>query len=525
MEASGGLAWALILVVASLATPAAGLADATPADTIGDVGELPEEGEDVPAWTATQLSRPLAPDLAPATSDRVTERLADVEDPEWRSWLLALDEVRRTLAAAADGDQRVQPARAQAAWQQALATVPTLVDAAPGSEGPAIDECGLVRLDAEGRDSTSTCDYRLEVDLGGADTYRNNAGGSLSPEVHGPFADLAVGPSALAVDRAGDDTYECSVEEGGCNGGGRGAAGALFDLGGNDSYHGEGFFAGVNGGASDWGQGLLYDAAGDDEMTGVVGHGGINGGASFGGAGLLVDGGGDDLHEGTVRFFGGVNGGANDGIGVLADLGGADTRSGSVGLRGGVNAGGEQALGVLLDRGSADDRYDGQVSGGGVNGAGNGNQVGYVFVDEGGNDTYEGTVTRHGAVNGAVSYDAEVLFVDGGGSDVYDARVHGPGAANGAAVGGVAHLVDEAGDDTYRAHIEGAGAANGAAHHGVGVLVDAQGADTYEAVVEDGKPHALWGSGSATNGEATVGVGLLVDPQRSPDPVPGGPEP
>jgi hypothetical protein len=516
MEAPGGFAAALVLVIASLATPAAGLNEATAPDAHAILRDLPSEAADVPAWTATQTGASMPAGLEPAEPDRATERVHAVGDPSWRTWLLELDEVRRTLAAAAPGQGPVQAGPALVAWEQAIETVGRLPASTPATPGPQIDECGTIRVDAAGEDSTPTCDYLLEVDLGGNDTYENNAGGSLSPSIHGPFADVAAGPSALAVDRAGDDTYRCSVDEGGCTGGGRGAAGALFDLGGDDTYHGEGFFAGVNGGAGDWGAGLLVDRAGDDEMTGTVGHGGINGGASFGGAGLLVDRAGDDVHQGTVRFFGGVNGGANDGVGVLADLGGADERSGSVGLRGGVNAGGEQALGVLLDRGRADDRYAGTVDGGGVNGAGNGNQVGYVFVDEGGDDTYQGEVARHGAVNGAISYDGEASFVDGGGSDRYEAHVRGPGAANGAGIGGTGTLVDRAGDDTYRAHVEGAGAANGAAHHGVGMLADAEGEDSYEATVEDGQPHALWGSGAATNGEATAGVGLLLDPDRPP---------
>jgi hypothetical protein len=483
----------------SLLSPGLGPATAdagvpTPAAT--DAQALPGAAEQVPGYAADVFDATLAPPTEPRPPGAVTERLTSVEDPAWRAWLLSLDEIRRTLAAHAEGRQAPTPATAGAAWDVVLDDGLALAESAPEGPGPAIDECGVVRVDGQGTDSTATCDYRLEVDVGGDDTYRNNAGGSLSPLADAPAAGAGLGPSALLVDLAGNDTHECQTERGGCNGGGYLAAGGLLDLAGSDTYEGEATFGSVNGGGGDWGLGLLYDAEGADRYDGNVAEGGINGGASFGGAGLLVDRAGDDTYDGRVERFGGVNGGANDGVGVHVDLGGADERDGYVGIRGGVNAGGEQAATLLVDAGTGDDRYDGSTGGGGVNAGGNGGGVGYNLVEEGGADTYHGTIRHMGSVNGASSYENEAL------------------------------LVDRAGDDTYEATIPGTGAANGAAHTGTGVLVDASGEDTYEATILDDpdRSHPLAGSGSASNGDETTGVGLLVDPDRGVEDPTGVPE-
>lgn len=517
----GGRVAGFLILLLALAPAAGGLGlgDAGPSPL--DPGQAPATASEVAPWIQDTLEfeDPATPE--PVPGGPVADTLAGVEDPAWRAWLLELDRVRRTMAAAAGGDAPVEPGPAASAWGHAIERVPELVDQRPRTAGPSLDVCGVVRVDANGVDSTSTCDYLLELDLGGDDTYRNNAGGSLPPAAAGPGGSLAA-PSALLVDVAGEDTYDCEVDRGGCTGGGHLGAGGLFDLGGDDTYAGSGRIVGVNGGGGDHGLGLLVDAAGSDHMDGHAGEGGINGGASFGGAGLLLDAGGNDGHHGNVTRFGGVNGAANDGLGVLVDLGGSDRRTGEVGIRGGVNAGGEQAAGLLLDAGDAPDLYDGTVYGGGVNGAGNGEPGLYRLVDEGGDDVYRGAIGWAGAVNGAGFSAGSGHLVDRGGDDRYDATITAPGAANGAGVGGLGHLEDHAGDDTYTAWILGAGAANGAAHHGGGVLADLSGDDVYEATILDDPdhPHPLWGSGTAKNGDATVGVGLLLDPDRSPGPAP-----
>lgn len=196
--------------------------------------------------------------------------------------------------------------------------------------------------------------FAFSVDVGGTDTYHNNAGGNSNEEggcvtdLVGEAASLldlgtgadrygdpeAVwscginggahdGGAGVLVDEAGDDAYLASTL--GVNGGGFGGSfgkqkptlGFLLDGAGNDIY--ASFKNGANGGGSQAGIGFLFDAGGEDHY--VADELAVNGGGSSGGLGLLIDGGGDDYYH---AHGGSANGGAELGIGALVDLGGTD---------------------------------------------------------------------------------------------------------------------------------------------------------------------------------------------------------
>ena len=257
--------------------------------------------------------------------------------------------------------------------------------------------CGLVvppalALDLEGCDNTYADPAALSIDVGGADTYLNNAGGNHLG--------------------AGDD----------CDPLWRARAAALLDFGGNDRYLSQGQCAGRNGGGA-IGQGFLLDAAGDDLY--VSNASAANGGGYLGGSGFLLDAGGSDAFQGGSS---GVNGGGFlAGIGLLVDAGGHDAYDA---LGWGANGGGSfYGSGLLLD-GSGNDRYTARDDG--VNGGANGGTG--ALLDLAGDDVYEACCDF---VNGGAQSGVGLLL-DAGGSDSYregaveptrdETRVKGNGA-------------------------------------------------------------------------------------------------
>ena len=220
---------------------------------------------------------------------------------------------------------------------------------------------------------TYDVDFALLIDLGGNDTYDNNAGGS---NLHGGLCELAAVtpfPAAALVDLDGTDSY-ASGRSCGANGGGAAlGAGFLFDGGmGDDTYLAGDF--GTNGGGDFGGVGFLYDEAGVTSYE--AGGGGTNGGGALG-VGLLVDGAGRDTY---TAMDSGANGGAALGLGRLVDLGGNDSyAAGSVGTNGGANGG----IGRLVDL-SGDDTYSAGATG--TNGGGSAGSG--LLLDGGGHDVY-----------------------------------------------------------------------------------------------------------------------------------------
>ncbi|MBI4260969.1 MAG: carboxypeptidase regulatory-like domain-containing protein [Actinobacteria bacterium] len=207
----------------------------------------------------------------------------------------------------ADGATDEEAAAVVAARDALLVSAVTLLAAVQAAPTPvagaaAPSPCGP---DLAGVDSTYSVDCTLIVDVGGDDTYSNNAGG-------------AHGGAAAVIDLSGNDRYG-GTRSSGANGGAVAGAGFLFDAAGNDTYSAG--TNGTNGGSYFFGVGFLLDGAGNDRYT--AGHNGTNGGGASVGQGTLIDLGGDDTYSAGRT---GVNGGSDGtGRGLLVDAGGTDS--------------------------------------------------------------------------------------------------------------------------------------------------------------------------------------------------------
>lgn len=172
---------------------------------------------------------------------------------------------------------------------------------------PASATAGVCEFDLIGVSSTYAVDCPLIVDVGGDDTYANNAGG-------------ANGGAAAVIDLGGADRYGGSRASG-ANGGGSAGAGFLFDAGGNDTYSAAN--NATNGGGYFFGQGFLLDAGGNDRYTAT--NTGTNGGGASLASGALIDLEGADVYSAGRS---GTNGGTAAGSqGLLLDTGGTDSYS------------------------------------------------------------------------------------------------------------------------------------------------------------------------------------------------------
>lgn len=213
----------------------------------------------------------------------------------------------------------------------------------------------VLAIDALSMANCYTNDYRLVIDLGGRDVYKNNAGGNGDRTV-GTWP-YAAGSGALVDVGAQDDQY-VSGRNFGTNGGAMiSGSGFLYDDGGDDVY--KAGTEGTNGG-SEIGSGFLFDGWGDDTYT--AGGWGTNGGGNAG-TGLLVDGAGNDSYVTSGGYA--TNGGAAGGIGSLVDLGeGTDSYKSPSAADSWIvfptwptNGGGFAGLGLLLDAGGDGDTY------------------------------------------------------------------------------------------------------------------------------------------------------------------------
>ena len=215
----------------------------------------------------------------------------------------------------------------------------------------------VLSLDLVGCANTYTQDVALAIDVGGADVYRNNAGGSGFTFDCWPGNTKPAPTAGALLDLAGDDQY-VSGRSCGVNGGGHFGSGFLLDAQGADVYAGGHF--GVNGGGygstylAGYGMGFLLDVLGDDQYSAQCC--GTNGGG-YHGVGLLLDVAGNDRYAATSY---GANGGASGGLwglGTLLDVAGDDSY---VAEGGGTNGGVGFALGAfvgLLVDGSGTDTY------------------------------------------------------------------------------------------------------------------------------------------------------------------------
>lgn len=333
-------------------TPVPGAGHDRPSEAVKALAARYDPGPDAPDGEVSKLDRLPAP---------VRGQLADVV-----AAFSTFDD--RTRAAYQDRPTDGEVAsllQARTRLLDAVADLDATVPATPSWTGPApsaIDLCPAVALDLAGDDSTYVDDCALIVDLGGNDTYHNNAGGSGLDTFGDPCGVPLARTAAALVDLgSGDDAYGDPGDPRACgaNGGGFFASGFLVDDGGRDVYHAS--RKGTNGGADFDGTGLLVDAGGDDIYKAT--RSGTNGGVEFGAHGLLVDAGGADRYNATDR---GTNGGgywASGGTGFLVDLAGDDDYlAGTHGTNGGVEPAPlifvpQQGIGgLLLDR-SGQDRY------------------------------------------------------------------------------------------------------------------------------------------------------------------------
>ncbi|MHB8604994.1 MAG: hypothetical protein ACYDCK_07020 [Thermoplasmatota archaeon] len=209
----------------------------------------------------------------------------------------------------------------------AAAPIRAAVAAGAWPSSQVADPLGLLLLGTASNDFI-TGKHWIIIDPAGNDTYRfTNAGGTgpnLVPFVTGGPQNTPRIPVSLALDLAGNDTYDyCYYDDfsdGECQGYGNLGVGMLIDLGAShDSYYG----GSAQGGAG-LGVGLLYDDGGDDTYWSDGGTGYALGP----GLGVAYD------RNGNDTYWSGAGDGFSDGdwvgplggsVGVLKDDQGRDS--------------------------------------------------------------------------------------------------------------------------------------------------------------------------------------------------------
>lgn len=322
-----------------------------------------------------------------------------------------------------------------------------------------------------------TNDIVLLVDLGGADRYENNAGGTGARGFG----------AGLLWDRGSDsDVHVAQLTFGaGVQGGGSFGAGLLVDEGGSDVYTTDSSALGdatqvAAQGSGILGIGVLWDrGAGDDAYASRK----LPQGAGLIGDGLLLDEGGSDDYIVTYTFDseGGQGTGCYGSFGALVDQGaGADLYDATIDDMQGFGC--IAGLGVLLDA-DGNDQY--------VLRAGLGDLGGATVVQSGWGQAY-------GELGGTG------VLLDASGDDTY--TVTGTSANSGqqtqgvGILGGAAVLADLGGNDDYRARTT----AQGSGTAGLGVLFDADGADAYHALSSCQGAGLAQGALVDTGGDADV---------------------
>ncbi|RJR16981.1 MAG: hypothetical protein C4582_13750 [Desulfobacteraceae bacterium] len=363
-------------------------------------------------------------------------------------------------------------------------------------------EIGLVIVGGPGPNLYAG-DAAVIIDLGGNDTYLNNAGSPVY-EWEGHKINRITSPVSLLIDLQGDDSY-ISTRLGSAGSGILGI-GILMDLDGDDLYSGSILSQGsgylgigclldmggrdrytveeVGQGAAFFGYGLLFDSNGDDKYAGakfVQGFGGP------GGFGLLIDASGDDLYRAGVKH--GSTYGTRDVFHSVAQGAGW-------GLRG-KSAGG---IGVLQDL-SGDDIY---IAGNFSQGTGYYLGLG-ILRDLNGNDLYSGS--RY--CQGSAAHLAAGIIIDYRGDDSYIARIAaGQGGAWDLAL---AMAVDYEGDDRYAGGDLSLGAA---AQNAIGLFYDGSGTDRYRA---NPKGFGFGGELAYDGGRGAANLGVFLDVGGSND--------
>ena len=298
-----------------------------------------------------------------------------------------------------------------------------------------VTSAGAVEVAGFGNDTHSK-DVALLIDLGGNDTYTNNAGGCGRS-----------GGVAVCIDHAGDDKY-LAPDSSYVQGFGFLGVGMLIDLAGNDVYKAKHFSQG----AGIMGVGVLWDKAGNDTFSANA----FCQGAGMFGLGMMLDDSGDDVYDCATNGQGSAT---TLGLGILSDLEGndqyrlaCDTTLDAMGGLPGYGQGG-----ALSFRAYPWEKK--LVAYGGVG----------MLVDDKGNDTY--TSKGWNCQGGSYIMSLGVL-VDNEGNDHY---VCGTGQGSGIHVTN-AILIDKKGDDVYEGGFRAGGSGG---DRSPGFLIDYEGNDTY----------------------------------------------
>ncbi len=328
------------------------------------------------------------------------------------------------------------------------------------------------------RDDSHHADALLEIDLGGNDTWTNNAGSCWKSGMG----------AALCIDHGGCDKYVTNRKarlipgSGGyvkldfSAGFGFLGSGFLVDLGGDDRYEGGHFCQG----AGILGVGVLWDAGGDDVYTANA----FCQGAAVFGLGMLLDSAGEDMYDCATLGQGAAS---TMGLGVCSDLEGDDRYHLNVGpgkdaLNNlpGYGQGGALSfrhmpwrgkltpyggIGMLVDS-DGNDRYRSQ---GWCDQGGSYIMSLGVLADFAGNDHYSA-----GTGQGSGIHITNAILVDRGGHDVYDGGFRTGGSGGDRSPG---FLIDYGGNDTYRSRTSSYG--TGVKPFSYSLFIDYGGDDAY----------------------------------------------
>ena len=307
-------------------------------------------------------------------------------------------------------------------------------------------------------------DVDFIIDLGGNDTYTNNAGGCSTYDMG----------AALCIDHSGNDIYS-NPERNYIQGFGFLGVGALVDLGGNDKYEANHFAQG----AGIMGVGILYDSSGDDTYNANA----FCQGAGMFGLGMLLDDKGEDFYDCATLGQGAAT---TLGMGILSDLEGDDRYHLNIGPgkdnlgSAGYGQGGALSfraypwlkeltayggVGMLID-GAGNDRYrtNGWCDQGGS----------YIMslgalVDFSGNDHYTSNTGT-----GSGIHITNAILIDKDGHDIYEGGFRSGGTGGDRTP---SFLIDYKGNDIYKASKACFG--SGCKPLCLSIMVDYEGDDQY----------------------------------------------
>ena len=323
---------------------------------------------------------------------------------------------------------------------------------------------GKIQISGFG-DNKITEDVNLLIDLGGNDTYTNNAGGTKSVN----------DGIAICIDHSGNDNYLASQKDY-VQGVGFLGIGYLIDLDGNDIYEANNFCQG----AAIMGVGAIWDKKGNDKYKAKA----FCQGAAMFGLGTILEDKGSDLYDCATL---GQAGATTLGLGILSDLEGDDKYKLAVDNKTeisdltGYGQGGAVSfrafpwkkeftpyggVGLLVDdKGNDEYHAKGWCSQGGS----------YIMslgalVDNSGNDNYKSSTGL-----GSPIHITNAIFIDKDGNDKYEAGFRSAGSGADRSPG---FFIDYKGDDVYKAN--GTAYAASCKNLGLSLFIDYEGNDKYE---------------------------------------------